>query len=243
MFVNNISAMGHSQSVSRTFQNRVSLPPYMLSRTEPKMSDEEFEQRIREMAKRDHAAGRFQSTDSNSDFHVLERSFVSVVSPDREGMINNALPAIMRSIKAHERMSNIPAYNSYEEMIMHLLFGIEPPPSSNFNEGSILLFELKDEDGNVLARLFTSGWERVTTPAENARSAEFIAIYNEAWRSARFAQKAEKHGWGTPIRECGWGESQIRPSIPVLPEEELAQMEPNHHQRYKDGLFYGVYVK
>jgi len=204
--VNGISSVGNNQSVNRATQSRVNLPSFMLSTTEPEIGDEEFKQKIIEMAKRDQAAGRFQSNDANSEFHALRFSYISVASPDREGMINNALPTISSKIREYAAKS----YNSYQEMIMDLLFGIEPLTSTNLNKGqNITLFELKDANGNLLARLSTDGWEMHSTPAENSRDAEFISIYNKAWRTAEHEQK-----YGSPEtrRGDGWAENASIPS-------------------------------
>ena len=180
--INGVTSAWNNQPTSHTEQRRVNLPSSILSKSEPKMSDEEFEQKIIEMAKRDFAAGRSGSNDINSEFHALRFSFISVVSPDREGMINNALPTILNKIREYAKKE----YKSYDEMIMDLLFGIEPPRSSDSNMGQkITLFELKDENGNLLARLSTGGWEMFGTPAENARDREFITIYNKAWDTAK----------------------------------------------------------
>jgi len=191
MFINQISPVGHGPAINRTTQSRVNLPPFILSRTEPKMSDEEFEQRIIEMAKRDQAAGRFhgQSLDPNSEYHSLRNSFISVASPDREGLISRALPEAMSTILSRAR-----AWTelSFEEMVWKLLFGESPPLSSSNHGQQRLLYVFKDANGNKIAELTTGGWSMHSTPAENARSAEFAAIYNKAWD---FAQGAERHGW------------------------------------------------
>jgi hypothetical protein len=206
----------------------------MLSRTELKMSDEEFEKKIIELAKRNQAKGIFQSNASNREFHDLERSFVSVVSPDREGMINKALPTILGKIREY---ANKTPNASYEEMIMYLLFGIEPP-SSGLNSGqNITLYELKDADGNLLARLSTCGWEIHSTPAENARSAEFVAIYNKAWRTAE-----HESIYGTPEsrRGDGWAMESTPPNITTVDVTEIqpqqGQTARNTTARYEANL-------
>jgi hypothetical protein len=198
--INSISSVGHNQGASRTQQPRVNLPPFMLSKSKPKMSDEEFEKKIIELAKRDQAAGRFYSKDDY--FKTLQNSFISVASPDREGMINNALPSILNKIREYANTSTAKSYNSYEEMLMHLLYGIEPPNTHNYNPGqSIVLFELKDANGNLLAMLTTSGWSIFGTPAENAREMEFNSIYVNAWR---VAEHESKYGTAESRLPDGW---------------------------------------
>ncbi|MCL2577793.1 MAG: hypothetical protein FWE27_07065 [Defluviitaleaceae bacterium] len=196
--VNSISSVGNSQVASRTAQQRVNLPSFMLSTTEPKMSDEEFEQKIIELAKRHQAAGKFQSQDPNSEFHDLRRSFISVASPDREGMINKALPTILGKIREYTSSNTMTIPTTYQELIMKLLFGIDTY-SSNMNKGQqTVLFELYDASGNNLATLTTGGWHQYHTPAESARDREFITIFNKAWTAAKFGWDEErtlKDGW------------------------------------------------
>ena len=196
--INGVTSAWNNQPTSHTEQRRVNLPSFMLSKSEPKMSDEEFEQKIIEMAKRDFAAGKFHNQDD--EYKSLRRSFVSIVSPDREGMINNALPTILKNIREYARKE----YKSYEEMINDLLFGIDPP-SSNGNKGQqTVLFQLYDEGGNLLAELSTGGWSQFATPAETARGMEFNSIYNKAWDTAKHESingSPDTHrpdGWAMP---------------------------------------------
>jgi hypothetical protein len=212
--INSVTSVGHSQGTNRTEQRRVNLPSFMLSTTEPKMSDEEFEQKIIALAKRDQAAGKFHNRDS--EYKSLRNSFISVASPDREGMINKALPTILSKIREY---ANKTQYASYDEMIMHLLFGIDPP-SSDLNMGqNVTLFELKDANGNLLARLSTSGWHQIHTLAESARDFEFNAIYRKAWRTA---EGAKRFGWGEPRRGDGWAMEKESATIPAAATPNLA---------------------
>ncbi|MCL1877551.1 MAG: hypothetical protein FWF80_01705 [Defluviitaleaceae bacterium] len=244
MLINGVSSVGLSMGANRTVQSRANLPPTMLSRSEPKMSDEEFEQRIIEMAKRDHAAGRFQSQDPSSEFHTLERSFVSVVSPDREGIINNALPRAMATITNRAR---IWTELSFEELVWKLLFG-ESPPLASSNQGNqghqMLLYEFKDASGNVIAELFTGGWSMRSTPAENARSLDFITIYNQAWRTA---DHEARYGWLRELpQECGWAEGMsesemlavLAAAVPSwfaenMPTVDASELQPQQGQAAK----------
>ena len=165
------------------------------------MSDDEFRERIKELARRNQAKGIFQCGDVNGEFQSLKRSFVSVASPDREGMINNALPTIINrassALRGRMQHSMCPS-----EFIWRLLLGKDIPPLESSNPGQHKkLFTLKDEGGNKLAVLTTAGWEVHATPAESGRRSEFLALYNEAWDAARF-------GWGRPTRGDGWAEKE-----------------------------------
>jgi hypothetical protein len=209
--INGITSIEHSQGASRTAQQRINLPPFILSATKPKMSDEDYKQKIIEMAKRDYAAGRFQSKDPNGEFHALRYSYMSVVSPEREDMINNALPTILDKIREYTSSNKMITPTTYRELIMLLLFG-ESALSPNMDKGQQrVLFELYDANGNNIATLTTGGWHQYCTSAENARSAEFMTIYNDAWN---YAKGADKWGWGeTPLPD-GWA-MESESTIPV----------------------------
>ncbi|MCL1845294.1 MAG: hypothetical protein FWF77_05270 [Defluviitaleaceae bacterium] len=241
MLINGVSSVGLGTGANRTVQPRVNLPAFILSRSEPKMSDEEFEQRIAEIAKRDHAAGRRRSQDPNSEIRVLERSFISVVSPDREGIINNALPSAMSTIMNRARTWN---EFSYEEMVWKLMFGDVPFSASSNHGQQRLLYEFKDSSGNVIAELTTGGWTMRSTPAENARAAEFISIYNEAWDAADHEARV---GWLRALpQECGWAEGMsenemlavLAAAIPSwfaenMPTVDVSTLQPQQGQAAK----------
>jgi hypothetical protein len=217
--INSVTSVGNSQGASRTEQRRVNLPSFMLSTTEPKMSDEEFEQKIIELAKRRQAAGKFQCSDPNGEFQSLRRSFISVASPDREGMINNALPTILGKIREYTNSNTMITPTTYQELIMKLLFG-EPPLSPNMDKGQQrVLFDLKDANGNLLARLTTGGWHQVHTPAESARDREFITIYNKAWRTA---EHESRYGCAETRLPDGWAMEKESATLPAAATPNLA---------------------
>jgi hypothetical protein len=232
--INSISSVGHNQATVRTEQRRVNLPSFMLSTTKPKMSDEEFEKKIIELAKRNQAMGKFQCKDPNGEFHTLRFSYISVASPDREGMINKALPTILGKIREY---ANKTPNASYEEMIMYLLFGIEPPSSASNSGQQTVLFELYDAHGNNIATLTTGGWHQYATPAENGRSSEFVAIYNKAWDTAR-----HESIYGTPEsrRGDGWAMESTPPNITTVDVTEIqpqqGQTARNTTARYEANL-------
>jgi len=195
-----IHGISSNQSVglnSRTNQANpnVCLPDFMLSRTEPAMSEDAFRERIEEMARRDAKAGRFQSHDINSEFHQLRQNFISPASPNRQGMINAAFPTMIGKIRQLAQ-SNPPV----KTLLELLLLGKEIPQIPP-NGQQLVLFQLKDENGNLLAELTTGGWTKFSTDAENAKNSEFLAIYNTAWRAARAEMESDGKKFTSPKRQ------------------------------------------
>lgn len=227
--INNNPSVGVNHISGRT-QSDVRLPDSMLSRSEPAMSEEAFRERIEEMARRDAAAGRFQSHDVNSEYHQLLRKFMSTASPDRQGMINAAFPSMIGKIRMLAQ-SNPPV----RTLLELLLLGEEIPQS--FNPGQeLVLFQLKDENGNLLAELTTGGWTMFSTDAENARASEFMSIYNNAWRAARAemgtqnntTQNVSTHEIAAQNTRVQWG-NRIQNHTPALQQvtnkyEEMASL-------------------
>ncbi len=64
------------------------------TKTAPAMSDEKYKTAIIEQAKKDQAAGKFQS--DSAGFRNLVKSYVSAVSPDRKSIISQGLRAIYK---------------------------------------------------------------------------------------------------------------------------------------------------
>jgi hypothetical protein len=58
------------------------------TKSEPKMSDEEFENAIRELARKEASQGILAGTDERSQ---LRRDYISVVSPDRKAMYDESM--------------------------------------------------------------------------------------------------------------------------------------------------------
>jgi hypothetical protein len=179
----------HTSSLQTETQFKVHLPASMRSKAAPVMSDGDFAEKIRDLARRDAVAGKFQSHDINSEFYNLERSYVAPYSPDRVGMISSAMKGMAGKLRTMAR-----EFPEIKDLIDLLLGGKEIPQQSRYLMSmghDLVLFDLRDENGKLLASLSTSGWCVFPTDAENARSAEFISIYNKAWDVARAEIKAE----------------------------------------------------
>jgi hypothetical protein len=81
-----------------------------------------------------------------------------------------------------------------------------------------------------------------TQPADESTASKIHELLVEFFEKSGFEIVCREllHAYVDAVQQTIF---QAQPNIPVLPEEEMQQLEPNHHQRYKDGLFYGVYVK
>jgi len=188
MFVNSSTPpVGANQTGNRTTRNKgVNLPDFMFTTTAPEKSEDEFKAAIQALARRDAAAGKFHNRDA--EFQNLERSFISVVSPDRQGMINSSLTAIQQG----KQMAAQQGWHITQNLVNSLLSGRpigHTPPHSRTGQEQ-LLFELRDGNGQHLARLTSGGWRMVLTDAEVSRRQEFSKIYNAAWDAARAEMNA-----------------------------------------------------
>lgn len=79
-------------SLTDGYADLQSIPPDQRPLTKanpPEMSEEDFENAIKELARK-HAEGGDRNGMLNEDYIELRHSYTSVVSPDREGLINNA---------------------------------------------------------------------------------------------------------------------------------------------------------
>jgi hypothetical protein len=125
----------------------------LLSRTVPSMSDDEMKEAARQQAQIDAANGVFQG----DDMLRLRGEFMSVVSPNRVGIISRQLSTISANWNggaSHMRVTHSSGCRSAGGTIAEFIPG--------------------------------RGWAAALTRAESARSKEILQIYNEAWRDARF---------------------------------------------------------
>lgn len=168
----------NSFSMSRIFSgtsriSSVSLPDYhdfyFNTKTAPAMSDEKYKEAIVRQAKDDAAAGRFQ-TDS-VQYRSLMKSYVSVASPDRKNIIAKALSGVSigKGVPKAENLS-----------LLDLLFG----KVTLTKDKTVTYAEFYDRNGELVASYSNGGWTNYETKAEAARSAEFLSIYNEAYKTA-----------------------------------------------------------
>ena len=150
----------------------------LLSRSVPLMSDDVFKERAKEQARKDFANNIFQG----EEFGSLCRAFVSVVSPDRAGMIENAIKS--GSSSPLKRASYL------WEILLQLEKGKEtalPVSDIGFNpDGSIRCFHVTDSAGNIIIGYDSVwGWTESFTPEEDARAKLLYQIYNDEWKQVK----------------------------------------------------------
>jgi hypothetical protein len=145
------------------------------------MSDAEFKIAIENMAKRDFASNRnFAQVYYTSEFQNLMNNYVSLVSPDRRGIIDSTLSGFAG-------MMPMPNMNRY--CLLNVLISKSNMFPNNINIGNNFI-NFTDSTGKVIAMYSQRpnggmGWTHVPTEAENARSREFIRLYDEAWQNAQ----------------------------------------------------------
>ena len=178
MIINrNTASVGFNQQNSNRTIPGVRQPDFekgeLWTQTPSSRSDGEYREAIRDLARRDVAAGRFQAQ-NNPEFQALNRSFVSSESPNRKGTVSNAFSLLARKIS----LMRGAASNLFK-------FG-NGGGHAQFINGVLQNAEIRDANGNIIA-LFSQdgGWSNVATSAENARHHEFIAMYNAEWDAAR----------------------------------------------------------
>ncbi len=152
-----------------------------LTKTEPAMSEDKYREAIIEQAKKDFAAGKFQ-TDS-AGFRSLEKSYASVVSPDRKGILTSGLTAVYRNVKlAPDPVS-----------LIELLLG-DGSIKYDMSGKELTYAEFYDSNGNMVASYDRDKWQSFYTPDEIARKVEMATIYNKAWGDAKRAAQAPQAG-------------------------------------------------
>ena len=159
-------------------KGNIALPTYtgfhFNTKTAPTMSDDKYKAAIIEQAKKDQAAGKFQ-TDSIG-YKSLVKSYVSSVSPDRKNIIAKGLTAVFETNKPEPKTLTLLDY----------LFGsVKYTKEAN----NVSYAEFYDSNGEMVATYSNTGWTFYGTKAENARESELRGIYNQAWNSAAKASQ------------------------------------------------------
>lgn len=83
--------------------SKASVQDDYLTKSEPKMSEKQFEAAIKALAEKNAAAGIVE--DVGRDYFELASSYVSVVSPDRKSIIDGASPISLVPSKANHTMA------------------------------------------------------------------------------------------------------------------------------------------
>ncbi len=184
MRIGNEQSLAQSRPLTGT-QKRGNVPSpdytdfHFNTKTAPAMSDEKYKTAIIEQAKKDQAAGKFQS--DSAGFRNLVKSYVSAVSPDRKSIISEGLKAIYKNIRQEPKTFNLLDY----------MFG-SVKYSREANDVSYA--EFYDSNGEMVASYSNGRWISYGTKAENARESELWGIYNQAWNSAAKASRGAANG-------------------------------------------------
>lgn len=152
----------------------VSVPDYdsdnFYTKTSPKMSDEKFREIIVKQAQKDATTGKFGV--ECPGFKSLMKSFVSVASPDRKGIITNALTSL-------GKMNKLPKAEAIS--LLDILLGKRIISADH----ELSYADFKDSSGEIVATFSNGTWHAMGTPAEDARASEFYGIYRDAWNAAK----------------------------------------------------------
>ncbi|GLB28106.1 hypothetical protein LAD12857_00290 [Lacrimispora amygdalina] len=180
MRIGNDQSIAQSRPLSGTGKRgNVPSPDYndfhFNTKTAPAMSDDKYHTAIIEQAKKDQAAGKFQS--ESAGFRNLVKSYVSAVSPDRKSIISEGLRAVYKNIRKEPKTFNLLDY----------MFG-SVKYSKEAND-DVSYAEFYDSNGEMVASYSNGRWISYGTKAENARETELWGIYNHAWNSAAKASR------------------------------------------------------
>lgn len=102
----------------------------------------------------------------------LMKSYVSVASPDRKEIINNALTSL-------GKMNKLPKAKAIS--LLDILLGKRIMSTDH----ELSYAEFKDSSGEIVATFSNGTWHAMGTPAEDARTSEFYGIYRDAWNAAK----------------------------------------------------------
>lgn len=182
MRVGNDKSLVQSRQYSGT-EKRGSVPSpdytdfHFNTKTAPAMSDDKYKTAIIEQAKKDQAAGKFQS--DSAGFRSLVKSYVSLVSPDRKSIISQGLRAIYKNTRQEPKTFNLLDY----------MFG-----SVKYSKEAddVSYAEFYDSNGEMVASFSNGRWISYGTKAEDARESQLWGIYNQAWNSAARAGKGNQ---------------------------------------------------
>ncbi|MCL2198913.1 MAG: hypothetical protein FWB80_08330 [Defluviitaleaceae bacterium] len=158
----------------------------------PRKTDDEFKVAIKEAAQRDFAAGYFQNS---AETQALIDEFISVASPDRRGVITNAMQVSggFAGLSIINQSPNLPR-------------GQTP---IHFNH----VFERSDRHISSI-QLTNYGWDFSLTMAEAERSRDILGIYNDAWAAAQREARSQGGVSGFMIGRQSTQAQRIQTSTP-----------------------------
>jgi len=148
----------------------------------PKLSDEELEAKIMELARRDAASGkdsRFVKNDKGGaivtgtdEWYQLMNDYTFADSPDRKGVIDSTLSNIGSKLRSMGVTFN--RFTIFDAIFKNsAAFGSK--------DIGVNFINFKGADGTPLAKYSSdSGWGIYATPSEKARGQEFLKMWNNA---------------------------------------------------------------
>lgn len=181
MRIENYNSFSQTRFSSDTAKRKkVQLPDYTdwhyNTQTAPSMSNKQYTNAIIEQAKKDQAAGKFQS--DSAGFRSLAKSYISTASPDRKNIITAGLTAIYKNNKLPSKTYTLLDY----------LYGTTKYKEQ---ETDLSYAEFSDSNGEMVATYSNNGWTFFGTKAENARESELWNTYNKAWNTAAKASQGQ----------------------------------------------------
>jgi hypothetical protein len=163
------------------------------------MSDERFMEAARELARKDFALG----IRADKEFNALRDAFVSVVSPDRVGLVESVL-------KNASNASNSGFIRDLLHAIMLQENGFEDYPNvSNVTvtpTGELASMSIHDAAGNIVVQYcHWNGWIGPGTPEEWDRHHKILAVYNDEWFALHNEAKRENNRFELLQNDLGVG--------------------------------------
>jgi len=180
-----VNSIGNNSAITASYtqkSSKIPAVPDLLTSGQSDMGDSEIEKKIMEMARRDVAAGtnsKFAKSKRGSgtdEWFKLEQDYVSAVSPDRKGIITKSLSNLASKMGSMQIKFN--SRNFFQVLFQNnRLFGSDV--GGNF-------INFKDSGGNTVATYGSlNGWITHTTPDENQRITDFIAMWDKAIATAQ----------------------------------------------------------
>lgn len=180
-----VNSIGHSKYMNN-LRKSVQLPTLanMCTKGQCKLSEEEVVKKIKELARKDAAAGRDSLREDfkiGSELNKLYKDFVSFVAPDRAGAIQKKLA----QLTGRSNSSRVKGYDLLCMLNNRRLRRYDPDIGSN-------CITFRDELGREVAHFGTTcGWSFPLTPAEISRHGEFLDLWHGALFEAQYGLEQE----------------------------------------------------
>jgi hypothetical protein len=156
-----------------------SIPDHIITKGQSSLSDEEWEDKIMEIVRKEVAAGK--NSRGSDEWHRLRNDFMSSAAPDRASAITTTMNSLARKLEGTGVRSN--SSSSFFQLLFQnsRLFGSRDI-GANF-------IDFRDASGNVIAnfsQLPGGGWGflNISTPAEESRNREFMIMWDQAMAKA-----------------------------------------------------------